>query len=48
MRLAKMVVVHVLGSIHDERCFSTFSFLKNKLHNALNWNLQLVVEMYLQ
>ena len=43
-----MVVMRVPSSVHDERCFSTFSFLKNKLHNALDRNLQLVVGMYLQ
>jgi hypothetical protein len=36
MRLAEMVVVHVLGSVQDERCFSTFSFLKSKLRNSLD------------
>jgi hypothetical protein len=48
MKLAKMVVVHVLGSVQDERCFSSLSFLKNKLRNALDEHLELVVGMYSQ
>jgi hypothetical protein len=43
-----MIVVHVLGSVQDERCFSTLSFLKSKLHNSLDQHLELVVGMYLQ
>jgi hypothetical protein len=46
MRLAEMVVVHVLGLVQDERCFSSLSFLKNKLRNSLDQHLQLVVGMY--
>jgi hypothetical protein len=46
MKLAKMAVVHVLGSVQDERCFSSLSFLKNKLRNALDEHLELVVGMY--
>jgi hypothetical protein len=36
MKLEKIVVVHVLGSVQDERCFPSLSFLKSKLRNALD------------
>ena len=48
MKLAKMVAIHVLGSVQDERCFSTLSFLKSKLLIFLDQHLQLVVGMFLQ
>jgi hypothetical protein len=41
-------MVHILGSINDEQCFSLVSFLKNKFCNHLNHHLQLVVTMYTQ
>lgn len=47
-RLAEVALVHVLGSVEDERCFSSLAFLKNKLRNCLNEHLQLVVGMYSQ
>jgi hypothetical protein len=33
----------VLGSVQDERTFSTVTFAKNKLRNRLTTNLGLVV-----
>jgi hypothetical protein len=48
MKLAKMAVVHVLGSVQDEHCFSSLSFLKNKLRNNLDEHLGVVVGMYSQ
>jgi hypothetical protein len=47
-KLAVMVVVHVLGSTQDERCFSFLTFLKNKLRNLLDEHLEVVVGMYSQ
>jgi hypothetical protein len=41
-------MVHILGSINDEQCFSLVFFLKNKLCNCLNPQLQLVVTIYTQ
>lgn len=41
-------MVHILGSINDEQCFSLVFFLKNKLCNCLNPHLQLVVTIYTQ
>ncbi|KAG0595346.1 hypothetical protein M758_UG159400 [Ceratodon purpureus] len=48
IKLAEIAVVHVIGSVEDERCFSTLGFLKNKLRNALNEHLPLVVGMFAQ
>ncbi len=39
-------MVHVLGSVENERCFSSVAFLKNKVQNRLNNHRQLVVFMY--
>lgn len=39
---------HVFGSIEDECCFSSLSFPDNKLQNALDEHLPLVVGMYSQ
>jgi hypothetical protein len=30
-KLVEMAIVHVLGSVEDERCFSSLMFMKNKL-----------------
>jgi hypothetical protein len=38
----------ILGIIQDEHCFSTFSFLKSKLHNYLIKHLNVVVMMFAQ
>jgi hypothetical protein len=40
--VAEMAVVMVLGSVQDERTFSTVSFMKSKLCNRLTTNLPLV------
>jgi len=45
-RLAEIAVVQVLGSVEDERCFSSLAFLKNKLRNSLDTHLECVVGMY--
>jgi hypothetical protein len=39
-------MVHVFGSVEDEHCFSSVSFLKNKVRNCLNAHLQMIVAMY--
>jgi hypothetical protein len=38
----------MLGSVKDEKCFSSFAFLKIKLKATLNPHLPLVVGMYSQ
>ncbi len=46
LKVAKIVVIHVMVSINDEHWFSSISFLKKKLHNHLNLHLQLLVATY--
>ena len=43
VKLAKMAMVYVVGSIEDEWCFQSFRFLKLKLRNVLDSHLRLVV-----
>ncbi len=31
LKLVEMAIIHVLGSVEDECCFSTLAFLNNKL-----------------
>jgi hypothetical protein len=47
-KLAKIVIVQVLGSMEDEHTFSTLSFMKSKLRNHFNEHLHIVVGMYSQ
>lgn len=48
LKLAEMAVVYVLGSVEDECLFSSVGFLKSKLRNHLEENLQVVVGMFSQ
>jgi hypothetical protein len=48
LKLAHITMVHVLGLVKDEHCFSSISLLKNKVRNHLKHHLQLVVFMYAQ
>jgi hypothetical protein len=48
IKLAKIVVIEVLGSIEDEWCSSTFSFMKSKLQNRLTTHLDLIIHMFVQ
>jgi len=41
-------MVMVLGSVEDERCFSTLSFTKNKLRNWFVKHLDSILHMYAQ
>ena len=48
-KLAEIAIVQVLGSVEDERTFSSLSFLKDKTRNRLdNSHLSLVVGMHAQ
>jgi hypothetical protein len=47
-RLATMALTLVLGSVEDERAFSTVSFVKGKLRNKLVEHLPLCVKMFTQ
>jgi len=46
IKLAELVVVHVLGSIEDEHLFSSVGFLNSKLCNHLEENIQVVLGMF--
>jgi hypothetical protein len=35
IKLAQIALVHVLGSVEDERCLSSLTFLKDKIRNRL-------------
>ena len=49
IKLAHIAMIHVLGSVEDERAFSSISFLKDKLRNRLDGDyLGLVVEKHNQ
>jgi hypothetical protein len=43
-----MALTLVLGSVEDERAFSTVSFVKGKLRNKLVEHLPLCVKMFTQ
>jgi hypothetical protein len=46
LKLAEIATVLVLGSVEDERTFSTLSFMKDKLCNRLQTHLPLAVSMH--
>jgi hypothetical protein len=47
IKLAEVAMVHVLGSVEDERSFSSLTFLKDKLQNRLcGDHLGLVIGMH--
>jgi hypothetical protein len=47
IKLAEIAMVHVLGSVEDERAFSSLTFLKDKLRNRLDGDhLGIVVGMH--
>ena len=48
MKVAEIAHVQVLGSVEDERTFSSLAFLKSKLRNRLTTHLDLVVRMFAQ
>jgi hypothetical protein len=39
IKLAHIAVVHLLGSVEDERAFSSLTFLKDKLRNRLEGDI---------
>jgi hypothetical protein len=43
-----MAIVHVLGSVKDDCCFSSLAFMSSKLQATLDPSLPLVVGMYSQ
>jgi hypothetical protein len=46
MKLAKFVIIQVLGSIENEHTFNTFNFIKNQLWNQLSMELDLCTWFY--
>ncbi len=46
--LVELSIAVILGSFTNERFFSTFSFLKFKLHNQLIKHLDLVIKIFTQ
>ncbi len=47
-KLVKIAIVQMLGSMEDERTFSTLYFMKSKSINRLNEHLHVVVHIYFQ
>jgi hypothetical protein len=48
VKLVEIDICMVLGSVQDERTFSTVTFLKTKVRNRLTTHLPLVVDMKTQ
>jgi len=48
LKLAEIAMVHIIGSVEDERLFSNVGFLKSKLRNCLDDNIEVVVGMFSQ
>ena len=46
LKVVKMTMTIILGSIEDERAFSTVGFVKGKLRNKLGDHLPLCVQMF--
>jgi hypothetical protein len=43
MKLPKIVVVQVFGSVENEHMFKMFNFMKYQLHNQLSVHLNLCI-----
>ncbi len=48
LKLAKIVMVSIFGSMENECIFSMFAFMKDKLHNRLGLNLDTIFWMFPQ
>lgn len=48
IKIAEIAITAVLGSVEDERTFSTLSFVKSKLRNRLGGHLDTCVKLYSQ
>jgi len=48
IKLVELVIVQVIGSVEDERCFSTLTFMKTKLQNILTTHVELVIWIFSQ
>jgi hypothetical protein len=45
-KVIDIVIAQMIGSMEDERCFSTLAFTRSKLRNKFNDHLDLVVYMF--
>jgi ABC-type antimicrobial peptide transport system permease subunit len=48
MKLAKFVIVQVIGSVEDEKTFSTLNFMKSTLWNRSVGHLNIAICMFIQ
>jgi hypothetical protein len=48
MQLAEIAITTVLGSVEDKRTFSSLKFIKIRLRNQLEGNLDTVVRIFSQ
>jgi hypothetical protein len=48
VKLAKLAMVQVIGSVEDKKCFSILAFMKFKFCNRLTTHLPFVVHMFAQ
>jgi hypothetical protein len=48
IKVAKLIVVQIMGFVEDERTFSALTFMKTRLWNKLCEHLDLVVRMCAQ
>jgi hypothetical protein len=48
MRLAEIAITTILGNVEDERTFSSLKFIKSRLQNRLEGNLNTVVKVFSQ
>jgi hypothetical protein len=48
LKLVKLVIIMVLGSVEEEKTFSTLNFMKSKFYNCCIGHLDLVVRMFAQ
>jgi hypothetical protein len=48
VKLAKLAMVQIVGSVEDEKCVSTLAFMMSKLWSRLTTHLPLVVRMFAQ
>jgi hypothetical protein len=46
IKLAELAVVHIIGSVENERCLSTLAFMKSKFHNKLTIHFPIVMCMF--
>jgi hypothetical protein len=44
----ELAMVHIIGSVEDEKCLSTLTFMKLKLQNRPTIHLPIVVHMFVK